>query len=88
VTEPTCPKAAEFQALYVNYGVVLRGIATQRYRIPAGDAEALVHDAFIAYLQRHTVVREVKPWLIGAVGNACKQYRRVLKREARATRKI
>lgn len=72
----------EFEALYLEYGVLLRTIAMRRFRVPPDDAEALVHDTFIAYLERHTVIREVKPWLMGCVGNACKHYWRDRKREA------
>jgi RNA polymerase sigma factor (sigma-70 family) len=76
------PGESEFEALYLEYGVLLRSIAMRRFHVPPDDAEALVHDTFIAYLQRHTVIREVKPWLMGAVGNACKHYWRDRKREA------
>lgn len=73
---------AAFERLYAEYGLLLRTIATRRYGIPPGDAEALVHDSFIAYLERHTQIRDVKLWLIGAVSNACKHYWRDRKREA------
>lgn len=73
---------SEFEALYLEYGVLLRTIAMRRYHVPPDDAEALVHDTFIAYLERHTVIREVKPWLMGCVSNASKHYWRDRKREA------
>src|ERR1043166_7296519 len=76
------PADTEFEALYLQYGVLLRTIAMRRYHVPPDDAEALVHDTFIAYLERHTVIRELKPWLMGAVSNACKHYWRDRKREA------
>jgi RNA polymerase sigma factor (sigma-70 family) len=76
------PAESEFETLYVEYGVLLRSIAMRRYRVPPDDAEALVHDTFIAYLERHTSIREVKPWLMGAVGNKCKHYWRDRKHEA------
>jgi RNA polymerase sigma factor (sigma-70 family) len=79
-TPPT--SETEFEALYLEHGVLLRSIAMRRYHVPPDDAEALVHDTFVAYLERHTVIREVKPWLMGAVGNACKHYWRDRKREA------
>jgi RNA polymerase sigma factor (sigma-70 family) len=79
-TPPT--NETEFEALYLEYGVLLRTIAIRRYRVPPDEAEALVHDTFIAYLERHTVIRELKPWLMGAVGNSCKHYWRDRKREA------
>ncbi|MGH9422529.1 MAG: RNA polymerase sigma factor [Thermoanaerobaculia bacterium] len=70
------------EALYVEYGVLLRSIAMRRYGVPPDDAEALVHDTFVAYIERHTAIREIKPWLMGAVSNACKHYWRDRKREA------
>jgi|GEM_PF-327815 len=82
VVDPFHPtNAGEFEALYVEYGVILRAIAIRRYNIPPDDAEALVHDIFTAYLQRREYVRELKGWLIGAIGNASKDYLRRLKRE-------
>ena len=75
------PDAQEFETLYIEYGVLLRSIAMRRYNIPPDDAEALVHDIFMAYLQRREHVRELKGWLIGAIGNASKDYLRRRKRE-------
>ena len=71
-----------FEALYTEYGLLLRTIAIRRYGIPPDDAEALTHDTFVAYLQRHTKIHDLKPWLMGAVCNACKHYWRDRKREA------
>jgi len=70
-----------FEALYTEYGLLLRTIAMRRYGIPPDDAEALTHDTFVAYLQRHTKINDLKPWLMGAVCNACKHYWRDRKRE-------
>ncbi len=81
VVDPSSTNASEFEALYIEYGVLLRGIAIRRYNIPPDDAEALVHDIFTAYLQRRAYVRELKGWLIGAIGNASKDYLRRRKRE-------
>ena len=82
VVDPSPPtNASEFEALYIEYGVLLRAIAIRRYSIPPDDAEALVHDIFTAYLQRREHVRELKGWLIGAIGNASKDYLRRRKRE-------
>ncbi len=73
--------ANEFEAIYTEYGVLLRSIAIRRYNIPPDGADALVHYIFTAYLQRQSDVRELKAWLIGAIGNASKYYLRRLKRE-------
>jgi RNA polymerase sigma factor (sigma-70 family) len=70
-----------FERLYREHGVLLRKIAIRRYSVPPGDAEALVHDTFVLYMQRHTIVREPKAWLVAAMANECKHYWRDRKRE-------
>ena len=62
--------AQEFEALYTECGVLLRSIAIHRYNIPPDDTEALVHDILMSYLQRWEYLRELKGWLIGAIGSA------------------
>jgi RNA polymerase sigma factor (sigma-70 family) len=82
VVDPSSPtNASEFEVLYTEYGVLLRAIAIHRHNIPPDDAEALVHDIFTHYLQRREYVRELKGWLIGAIGKASKDYLRRRKRE-------
>src|SRR5947209_2636825 len=44
----------DVQQLYAEHRVVMRGVAMRRYGVPPDDAEALVHDAFLDYLQRPT----------------------------------
>lgn len=70
------------ESLYTEYGLLLRGIAMRRYRVPPDDAEALVHDVFVSYLERRPYIRDVKGWLAGAVGNASKNYLRKRRPEA------
>jgi len=71
-----------FESMYTEYGLLLRTIAMRRYHVPPDDAEALVHDIFTAYLQRRAYVRNVKHWLIGAIGNASSNYIRKRRPEA------
>jgi RNA polymerase sigma factor (sigma-70 family) len=83
VTEDPAPSSDQaFETLYVEHGALLRAIAMRRYDIPPDDAEALVHDCFIAYLERHTTIHDVKAWLSGAMRNSCVDYLRVHQREA------
>jgi RNA polymerase sigma factor (sigma-70 family) len=74
--------ADRFESLYTEYGLLLRTIAMRRYHVPPDDAEALVHDIFAAYLERSGYVRDVKGWLIGAIGNASSNYIRKRRPEA------
>ena len=76
VSQETGSSDDPLESLYAEFGLLLRTIAMRRYHIPPDDAEALVHDVFVAYLQRGAYVRDVKGWLAGAVGNAAKNYLR------------
>jgi RNA polymerase sigma factor (sigma-70 family) len=83
VTDDPAPSSNQaFETLYVEYGVLLRAIAMRGFGIPPDDAEALVHDCFVAYLERHTYIRDVKGWLSGTMRNTCRHYLRDRKREA------
>lgn len=74
--------ADRFESLYTEYGLLLRTIAMRRYHVPPDDAEALVHDIFASYLERSAYVRDVKGWLLGAIGNASSNYVRKRKPES------
>jgi RNA polymerase sigma factor (sigma-70 family) len=78
----TLPGEEAFDALNTQYGVLLRGLAIHRYHIPPDEAEELVHDAFIAWLERNTSVRDAKGWLMGVVRFKCSHYWRERGREA------
>jgi RNA polymerase sigma factor (sigma-70 family) len=54
--------------------VLLRRLALQRFRIPADDVDALVHDVFATYITQRTSVRSIRGYLIGGICNACRQY--------------
>lgn len=70
-----------FERLYAEYGALLRGVAMRRYGIPPDDAQEIVHDAFMAYLQRHTYIREARGWLYGTLRHHCIDYLRARGRE-------
>lgn len=67
---------AEFDALYTTYTPVLRKIAMRKFGIPPRDADDLVQDVFASYLANRAAVRELHPYLVGAICNASRQYRR------------
>lgn len=60
--------------LYVRYAPLLRHLALRRFRIPREDVDALVHDVFATYLSDPTTVRSIRPYLIGGICNASRQY--------------
>ncbi|HEY2325487.1 MAG TPA: sigma-70 family RNA polymerase sigma factor [Thermoanaerobaculia bacterium] len=68
--------ASEFDSIYASYAPLLRRIATFKFGVPRSDADALVHDVFATYLANPTNVRDLHPYLIGAICNASRQYLR------------
>lgn len=77
----TLPAEEAFETLYTQYGVILRGIAMRRYHVSPDEAEGLVHDVFLASLERNTSIRDMKGWLIGATHHKCVDYWRSRGRE-------
>ena len=74
----------DFDRLYETYAPLLRRIAMRKFNIPRADVDALVHDVFATYLTHASRVRELRPYLIGGICNAARQYWR----EADAERQV
>lgn len=74
----------EFDRIYETYVPLLRGIAMRKFRIPRGDVDELVQDVFATYLTHPDRVRQLRPYLIGGICNAARQYWR----ETEAERKV
>jgi RNA polymerase sigma factor (sigma-70 family) len=80
--EPARATTAPFAEVYERYARLLRVIAVRDFRVPFGDAEAIVHDIFLCYFANPGVVRgEVKAYLCGAIRNGCIDYLRKRGRE-------
>ena len=73
---PSDEAASRFDALYATYQPLLRRIAIRKFGIPIENADDLVQDVFASYLANHEKVRDLHAYLIGAICNACRQYRR------------
>src|SRR5947207_8928540 len=48
--------ADALEALYRKHRALLLHIATHKFRVPEQEAEALIHDVFLSYMLRDTVV--------------------------------
>jgi len=70
------PASLQFEVIYTAYAPLLRKIAMRKFGIPRSDAEALVHDVFATYLANPANVHNLRPYLIGAICNAARQYLR------------
>ena len=66
----------EFEEIYRAFVPLLRKIAIRNFGIPPADADGLIHDVFVTYLANPSNVRDLRPYLIGAICNAARQYRR------------
>jgi RNA polymerase sigma factor (sigma-70 family) len=73
---PAGGDAPAFEEAYLRFAPLLRKIAVRKFHIPRGDAETLVHDIFATYLMHASSVRNLEPYLIGAICNASRHYLR------------
>ncbi|MCU1347968.1 MAG: hypothetical protein JWO56_998 [Acidobacteria bacterium] len=62
------------EGVYREHAVLLRRLAMQRFRVPAEDVDALVHDVFATYITQRMNVRSARGYLIGGICNASRQY--------------
>ena len=63
------------ERVYLDHAPLLRRVAIRKFRIPAADAETLVHDVFAAYIANPGAVRsDLRAYLIAAICNASRNY--------------
>lgn len=67
---------SQFEKLYAEQWNLLFSIAVRKFRVPDSEADTLVHEVFLSYLKHAEEIREVKGWLLGAICNASRYYRR------------
>jgi len=77
---PSSHDEERFEAIYAEHFEFLVGVAVQKFHIHESEAETLVHEVFLSYLKKHESVRELRPWLIGAICHASRHYWRLNRR--------
>lgn len=70
-----------FELLYGKVRRILFGIASRRYRLDAGEAEDVIQQAWMLFLEQRESVKTPSAWLAGTVTNLC---RRQIDRSVRA----
>jgi len=60
--------------LYVEYRMLLLSVACRKFRVPETDAENLIQDVFLSYLQAGTKVENIRSWLVAAMCKASRHY--------------
>ena len=70
----------EVEALYIEYRNLLLYVAVRKFRIVEVDAENLIQEVFLSFLQTCTRIENVRAWLVAAMCNASRHHWRALGR--------
>ena len=69
--------ADRIESLYREHRTLLLYVACRKFRVPDEDAENLLQEVFLSYLQAETEIDNVRSWLVAAICNASRHYHRV-----------
>src|ERR1041385_1422913 len=72
--EPHLLSADEVEALYLEHRTLLLFIASRKFHIGDGEAENLIQEVFLSFLQTCTRIDNVRAWLVAAMCNASRHY--------------
>jgi RNA polymerase sigma factor (sigma-70 family) len=71
---PPSTAADDVEALYIEHRSLLLYVACRKFRIPDTDAENLIQEVFLSFLQTGTKIENVRAWLVAAMCNASRHY--------------
>jgi len=71
---PLASAADDVEAFYIAHRKLLLFVAARKFRIPECDAESLIQEVFLSYLQTNTPISDVRAWLVAATCNASRHY--------------
>ena len=74
VPAPAPTPADDVEALYIEHRTLLLYVACRKFRIPDSDAENLIQEVFLSFLQTGTKIDNVRAWLVAAMCNASRHY--------------
>ena len=64
----------DVETLYIQYRTLLMSVACRKFRVPESDAESLLQEVFLSFLQTGTRIDNVRSWLVAAICNASRHY--------------
>lgn len=73
-SSPSSTAADDVEALYIEHRNLLLYVACRKFRIPDSDAENLIQEVFLSFLQTGTKIDNVRAWLVAAMCNASRHY--------------
>jgi RNA polymerase sigma factor (sigma-70 family) len=68
----TTEETLDVEALYLGLRKLLHSIPRKRYGLTSAEAEEIVQQAWLLFLENREVIRKARPWLMGTVANLCK----------------
>jgi RNA polymerase sigma factor (sigma-70 family) len=68
------PSGDEIERLYIEQRKLLLFIACRKFRVPDWDAENLIQEVFVSFMQVGTPIRDVRSWMVAAMCNASRHY--------------
>lgn len=71
---PASPAADDVETLYLEHRSLLLYVACRKFRIGESDAENLIQEVFLSFLQTGTKIDNVRAWLVAAMCNASRHY--------------
>ncbi|MGK2857441.1 MAG: RNA polymerase sigma factor [Thermoanaerobaculia bacterium] len=66
-------ESVDVEELHRKLRKVLFSIPLRRYGMSSDEAEELVQEAWLLFLEKRREIRKARPWLTGTVANLCKQ---------------
>jgi RNA polymerase sigma factor (sigma-70 family) len=63
----------DIEQLHLGMRKLLHSIPRKRYGLTADEAEEVVQQAWLLFLEKRGLIRMARPWLIGTVANLCKR---------------
>ena len=74
IPAPALTPGEDVEALYNEHRNLLLYVACRKFRVPDTDAENLIQDVFLSFLQTGTKIENVRAWLVAAMCNASRHY--------------
>ena len=78
--EPNLLSADEVEVLYLEHRTLLLYVACRKFRVNEVDAENLIQEVFLSFLQTCTKIENVRAWLVAAMCNASRHHWRSMGR--------
>jgi RNA polymerase sigma factor (sigma-70 family) len=71
---PPSTAADDVETLYLQHRTLLLYVGCRKFRIPDTDAENLIQEVFLSFLQTGTKIENIRAWLVAAMCNASRHY--------------